>query len=167
MQNRRHPYDAGIGPVIPKRAESTMKTKERRKRLRLYGKRRPRMPKPGLAKRDKGFSLRLINEADSRFAVVKQMRQRLKQLLDDCGTETLAEEWLAARAVFMLGYLESLEIEAYEGKTINWASYCQACNALNGLLTKLGAFATIRKKKTVTLEDYVNGKGAAKERKRR
>lgn len=76
-----------------------MKAK-RRKRLRLYGKRRPRMPKPPMADNDKGFTLRMIREADSRFAVVKQMRERLERLIDDCQFETVAEESLCGRAVF-------------------------------------------------------------------
>ncbi len=130
-----------------------MKTKPK-KRLRLFGKKKVRLPKPGLAKKDKGFTLRMIQEADSRFAVVKQMRTRLQELLEDCGIETKAEEWLAGRAVFMLSYLESMEVDAMEGQEIRWASYCQACNTLNGLLTKLGAFA-IERRPTVSLEDYV------------
>jgi hypothetical protein len=57
---------------------------------------------PVKAKRDKGFSLRSIEEADSRYAVVKTMRNRLKQLKEDVNTDTVAKEWLAGRAVFLL-----------------------------------------------------------------
>src|SRR5262245_36227434 len=128
-----------------------MKIKNKRKRL--YGKKKVRMPKPGFADPKAGFSLRLIEEADSRFAVVKQMKKRLEHLLADCDIQTQAEEWMAARAVFVLSYLESVEVNAYEGKEISWSSYMQACNALNSLLTKLGALGSERKPETVSLED--------------
>src|SRR5688572_21840392 len=114
-----------------------MKTKANRK-TRLYGKHQPRMPMPKTAGRDKGFSLRTINEADSRFAVVKDMRRRLEKLKDESDCDTLAREALAGRAIFLLVYLESCEIEMLEGRQIDWKRYLTAAKALADLLSKLG-----------------------------
>src|SRR4051812_27235148 len=129
-----------------------MKTKHKRK-IRLYGKEQPRMPRPVSAKKDKGFSLRLITEADSRFAVVKQMRKRLESLMEDAGVDTVSKEWLAARAVFLVGYLESMELDALEGKQIDWRRYMQAVRSLSDVLGKLGL--NRESKSAKRLQDYI------------
>jgi len=150
-----------------------MKSKTK-KRLRLYGKQKPRLPKPVNAKKDRrsGFSLRLIQEADSRFSVVKTIKRRLEQLIEDAGCDSIQKEILAGRAVFMAARLESMEVEALEGVEIDWGSYVQACNCLNGVLTKLGLDKHLGHE-VIKLEQYVAGKTEkhdgrhAKERKHR
>lgn len=150
-----------------------MKTKNKR-RLRLYSKRRPKFPNPVNGKKDRksGFSLRLIEEADSRFSVVKTIKRRLEQLIEDAGCDSIQKEILAGRAVFMAARLESMEVEAIEGTEIDWGSYVQACNCLNGVLTKLGLDKHLGHE-VIKLEQYVAGKAEtkdgrhAKERKRR
>jgi len=132
-----------------------MKTKKRK--TRLWGKKRLKMPRPVSANRDKGFSLRLITEADSRYSVVKTMRQRLEQLKEDAGVDTAAKEWLAARAVFLVGYLESEEVNALEGKDINWQRYIQATKALSDVLNKLGIHKDLTRG-VQRLESYISGK---------
>jgi hypothetical protein len=139
-----------------------MKTKKRK--VRLYGKSQPRMPKPVSAKKDKGFSLRMIAEADSRFAVVKQMRKRLQTLMDDAGVTTIQREWLASRAVFLVGYLESLELDALEGTQIDWRRYLQATKGLSDVLSKLGLDREA--KSAARLHDYINGNGSRRKRER-
>jgi hypothetical protein len=133
-----------------------MKTKERKPRL--WGKRRLKMPRPVSAKKDRGFSLRQITEADSRYAVVKTMRQRLEQLKEDAGVDTVSKEWLAARAVFLVSYLESQEVNALEGKEINWQRYIQATKALSDVLNKLGIQKDLARG-VQRLETYISGKG--------
>ena len=113
-----------------------MKTKTRKQMLRR--KNRVKMPKPVSAKKDRGFSLRQINEADARLAVVKTLRKRLKQLMVDAGVDCIQREWLAGRAVFLVAHLESLEVDALEGKDIDWRSYIQSVKALSDVLNKLG-----------------------------
>jgi hypothetical protein len=142
--------------------QSAMKTRHKRRKVRLYGKEQPRFPKPRSAKRDKGFSLKTINNADCRFAVVKQMRKRLDQLMDDAGVDTVSKEWLAARAVFLVGYLESLEVDAFEGKEIDWKRYMQAVKSLSDVLSKLGLDRAA--KSAARLHDYLNGNGSRRKR---
>ena len=116
------------------------------------------MPSPISAKKDKGFSLRLIGEADSRFAVVKAMRRRLEELKRDAGVDTVSKEWLAGRAVFLVGYLESQELDALEGKQIEWRQYLMATRSLSDVLSKLGLDREV--KSAQRLSEYIeNGKG--------
>jgi hypothetical protein len=127
-------------------------------KTRLYGKNPPRLPKPVSAKRDtrEGFSLRIIDEADHRFAVVKQMKSRVDRLIEETGSDTLAKQFMAGRAVFILSYLESTEIDALEGKQIDWKAYLAATKALTDALHKLGM--NREAKSAITLSDYVADK---------
>ena len=130
-----------------------MKTKKITRKPRLYGKRVVKLPYPIVGKKDRGFSLRQITEADNRFAVVKTMKARLKQLIDDADITSIQREWLAARAVFIVGYLESLEVDALDGKQIDWTKYLQATSSLTDVLNKLGLDKVL--KSAQRLEHYV------------
>lgn len=120
---------------------------------RLYGKKQPRMPHPVSAKKDKGFSLRLIDSADHRFAVVKQMQNRVNQLMEEAGCETFAKKCLAGRAVFILSYLESTELDALEGTEIDWRMYFQSVRSLGDVLAKIGLEREA--KSAVRLAEYI------------
>jgi hypothetical protein len=136
------------------------------KKPRLYGKKPPRMPKPVSAKKDKdGFSLRLIDQADHRFAVVKQMKARVDQLLDEAGCETFAKQCLAGRAVFILSYLESTELDALEGKQIDWKMYFQSVRSLGDVLAKIGLDKEA--KQTIQLSQYIESSKKIKSGKQR
>ncbi len=128
-----------------------MKTKK--PKPRLYSDRKVRMPKPIAKRRDKGFSLRMIDEADSRFRAVKEMRRRLQRLKREAGVDTAAREWLAARAVFLLAYLESQEVASLEGEEINWQRYLMTTRSLTDLLNKLGLDREARS--TERLQDII------------
>src|SRR5688572_21697439 len=89
-----------------------------RRKKRLYSTREPRLPLPSykVAKKDKSFALRTLANADSRFAIVKELRRRLEQLKEDTGCVTLQREWMCARAVFLVARIESLEYDVVSGK---------------------------------------------------
>jgi hypothetical protein len=94
------------------------------KKPRLYGKHKQRLPLPkSSSHRAKSFELRTIREADQRLSVVKLMRERIRKLMLDCDAQTIQEEWLASRAVYLLSFLETCEIEAMEGKPMPWKLY--------------------------------------------
>jgi hypothetical protein len=121
---------------------------------RLFAPKRCKLPKPRLSKRSKkDFELRVIGEADQRFHVVKQLRARVQQMMDDCQAETLAKEFLCARAVYLNSFLESQEVEALEGKKPDWRLYLQAVRALADVLSKLGLEPAVKTAKR--LEDYI------------
>jgi hypothetical protein len=131
-----------------------MKTKK--KRLRLSGKKRPRFPLPPVkAKKDDGFSLRVIDEADGRFSLVKRLKQRLERLMEDAAIDSIQKEILAGRCIFLTAYLETLETNCMEGKEIDMGRYAQTVNALNGTLSKLGIEKQVKKEIT-TLEEYLS-----------
>ncbi len=128
-----------------------MKTK---RKPRLWSNRKLRFPRPNDKKQGKTFALRLISEADQRFAVVKELKRRLKRLIEDAGIVSVQKEMLAGRAVFLASYLQSCEVEALEGKQVDYGRYFAAVNALSGVLNKLGLEKKLSKELT-TLESYV------------
>lgn len=115
-----------------------LQARNKKRKPRLKGKHRQHLPKPVTASKDRGFSLRMIEEADGRLASVKLMRARLSDLMEDSGCDTVQQQWLAARGVFLLSYVETLECQALEGHQINWGQYLQAVKALSDVLSKLG-----------------------------
>jgi hypothetical protein len=124
------------------------------KKKRLYGKREPRLPVPSYrTKTKKSFPLKTLLNADQRFSIVKELRARLEQLKEDAGVETVQREWLAARAVFLVARIESLEYDAVTGTDINWKEYIAATKALSEVLKTLGLKQERRKVKT--LESYL------------
>ena len=135
-----------------------MTTTAKLKRFRLYGKKKQKFPKPSTKPKNpdskKGFELRLIREADNRYSCVKTIKRRLTQLLKDAACDSMQREILAGRAIFLAAHLESLEVEALEGKDIDWGSYVHCTNCLNGILTKLGLDRQLANEVT-TLEKYM------------
>jgi hypothetical protein len=132
------------------------------KRTRLTGKSKARMPLPFVkAKKDDGFSLRVIDEADGRYSLVKRLKMRLATLIEDAGIDSIQGEMLAGRCVFLCAYLETLETNCMEGKKIDMGRYAQTVNALNGTLNKLGIQKQVKKDMT-TLEAYVSSNSKKK-----
>jgi hypothetical protein len=139
------------------------------KKPRLYSKREPRLPVPSYRRRtkDKSFALRTLDNCDARFAIVKELRRRLEQLKEDAGVQTIQREWMAARAVFLVSRIESLEYDAVTGKSINWREYMTAVKCLGDVLKRLGLGQ--ERKTTTRLRDYVldaktNGKNGHRNR---
>lgn len=123
------------------------------KKPRLYGVRKYKMPLPP-SRRSKGkFELRTINEADSRYHVVKLLRQRVQKLMDDCAADTLAKELLCGRACYIASFLESQEMDAIEGKEMDWKTYLAAVRSLADVLNKLGLDKAVQG--TKRLETYL------------
>lgn len=126
---------------------------------RLYSRREPRLPLPNpKANRDKSFALRALSNADNRFAIVKELRRRLEQLKEDAGVQTLQREWLAARAVFLVARVESMEYDALTGQEIPWREYVLVTKALVDVLKRLGLDR--ERKTTLSLRKYVAAKSS-------
>ena len=141
---------------------------KKRTKLRLWSKRKPKLPRPrvrGSDKKQGRFALRALDEADSRFAVVKELKRRLNRLNDDAGVDCSQKEMLAGRAVFLCSYLESLEVEAMEGKQIDFDSYTKVLNSLTSVLGKLGVDKQIGRAAT-TLQEYIGTDDDTRNRKR-
>jgi hypothetical protein len=84
------------------------------------------------------FVPRFLDSADQRQACVKAIRQRMKLLKADCGCDSFQKELLVEQAVFISVQLETMKVNALEGQPFEAGSFVQACNALSGLLSKLG-----------------------------
>lgn len=119
---------------------------------RLYSKRKYKAPKPRSRGNGK-FELRVISEADSRYHVVKVLRQQVAKLIADTNADTRQKELLCARAAFIAAYLESQETESLEGKELDWKTYLAAVRSLADVLNKLGLNQA--KAGTQTLQDYL------------
>lgn len=120
---------------------------------RLFAKKKCKLPVPPTKSKGK-FELRTLNEADSRYYVVKRMRERVAKLVEDCNADTIQKEWLCGRAVYIQSFLESQEMDAIEGvKEMNWRTYFQAVRALSDVLHKLGLEKAVAG--TKRLSDYI------------
>jgi hypothetical protein len=125
---------------------------------RLYSPRVPRLPLPKNPNKVKGsFALKTLNNADHRFAIVKELHRRLERLLEDTGATTLQREFMAARAIFLVARCEALEYDAVTGKQINWREYFQATKTLADVLKSLGM--SEERKTTKRLSDYLDQHG--------
>lgn len=92
------------------------------------------------------FVPRFWHAEDSRLAIVKEIRRRCDRLKRDCGADSYAKEILAERAIFILCRLETMECNAIaRDEPIDFGVYTQACNALSGLLAKLGLERKVQK----------------------
>lgn len=109
------------------------------------------------------FELRTIKEADSRYHVVRKLRQGIERMLSEVGESTLAKEMLCGRAVFLCGYLESQEVAQIEGQELDWRVYLQAVRSLADVLNKLGLDQA--KKSAKSLDAYLTDVRKRKARK--
>jgi len=85
------------------------------------------------------FSPRFWEDSDSRIGVVKLIRRRVELLKAHAGGhESAQRDLLCQRCAFVSLILETLEVEAAEGKGLDLGSYVQGVNCLQGLLRTLG-----------------------------
>lgn len=75
---------------------------------------------------------------DKRCKVVKLIRKQLERLKTEACCDSFAKEMLAEQAVFVAVQLETMKVNALEGKEFSAGSYTQMVNCLVGLLGKLG-----------------------------
>jgi hypothetical protein len=104
-------------------------------RRKLTGKQQPKLPKPD---GNGEFELRSIEQLEGRFHIVKLLKKRLQQLLDETGSESLQQEALAARCVSLIAYCEHCEIALHTGEEVNFRNYISAINAIATVLKLLG-----------------------------
>ena len=85
------------------------------------------------------FTPRFLDDADSRIAVVRQIRKLTARLMDEAGGhESFQREMMCSHAAFLHVRLTTLEVEALEGGKLDWGSFIQAINSLSGVLKMLG-----------------------------
>lgn len=81
---------------------------------------------------------RLLDMADQRHKVIKLIRRRLSRLVEEAGCDSIQREMLASEATFISVQLETMRVNALEGKSFDAGVYTAMVNCLSGLLAKLG-----------------------------
>ena len=84
------------------------------------------------------FEPKFWTQADSRLAIVRQIRERYEILKAHAGADSVQRDILCQRATFLTVLLETAEREAIESGKLDAGSYTQSVNALLGLLRALG-----------------------------
>jgi hypothetical protein len=112
-----------------------------------------RKPSPSIPAR---FEPKFWKDADSRLAIVRQIRHRYEALAEQTGADSLQKEILCQRAVFLLCRMETVERRAIEeGEFPDVGTYIQSLNSLISLLRTLGLESA--KKKVANLRSYIDG----------
>jgi hypothetical protein len=91
-----------------------------------------------------------------RISVVKTIRKRYQLLKEHTCADSVQRDLLCQRAAFISVILETQEVEASESGNLDLAVYTQGCNALSGLLIRLGLEKRI--KKVSDLQSYLKNK---------
>lgn len=97
------------------------------------------MTKPQAAPRK--FEPGWIDKLDKRTGIAQSMRARYQSFTDDLGgAERLSysQRSLVERALWLEFWLATQEQAMAEGKEIEVGKWTQACNSLQGILSKLG-----------------------------
>ena len=103
------------------------------------------------------FKPQFWRDADSRLGVVKEIKRRHAQLVQDTAADSFQKIALAERASFLLVWMESQEREAIAcGEFVNLGTYLQALNTLLGLMRTLGLAKQARD--CGTLENHLRKK---------
>jgi hypothetical protein len=85
------------------------------------------------------FTPRFWTDCDSRLAVIRNIRGRYHILREAVGgNESPQRDLLAQRIAFLAILIESAEVGAAEGGTLDHGVYVQSVNALTGLLKAVG-----------------------------
>ena len=103
------------------------------------------------------FRPRFWEDQDGRSVIVREIRERVEALKRDCGAESYQQRSLCQRAIFIELQLESLEIIATAGGSVDMGSFTQMVNCLQGIYGKLGLK---KQMKSFDLQAYAKEKSA-------
>ncbi len=109
------------------------------------------------------FTPRYLDDVDCRTSAIKEFKRRLLELQEAAGADSPQKKLLCERANFIASRLQSMELDALEGRDIDMGVYTQASNALMGILKTLKLDAA-KAGKVLDLDAYVAGKTKAKSR---
>lgn len=102
------------------------------------------------------FEPKFLESTDQRCKVVRLIRERIEELKKDAGIDCIQKEILAKQAVFISVQLETMQVDALEGKEFEVGRFCNLTNTLVGLLKTLGIARTTPK--AVNLKTYLGDK---------
>lgn len=84
------------------------------------------------------FEPKFLETTDQRQKAVKLIRRRLERLKEEAGCDSFQKEILAEQAIFIAVQLETMKVNALEGREFSPGTYTQMVNCLAGLLSKIG-----------------------------
>lgn len=101
------------------------------------------------------FTPRLLDEADQRYHLVREMKRRADALAEECGADSIAKRMLVDEAIYLHLRLETVRSELAQGlpASLDCGQYVQMTNTLKGLLKDLGLERALPK--ADTFEDYL------------
>jgi hypothetical protein len=102
------------------------------------------------------FVPRFWEDADQRQSAVKEIKRRYAALREDIGVDSYQKDILCQRATFIALQLETMEIDATEGRDFPAGQYTQAVNCLVGLFKVLGLEKEVSQ--VIDLKAYVGGR---------
>lgn len=77
--------------------------------------------------------------SDRRNKAIRLIRERLDRLKEEGGCDSFQKEMLAEQAIFIAVQLETMKVNALEGRgEFAPGTFTQMCNCLLGLLGKIG-----------------------------
>ncbi len=135
---------------------------EKRERIQRETERRHEKHPPKTTTLSTRFVPRFWDQADSRLAIIREIRHRMERLQQDCGADSYQKELLCQRTIFIVCKLETMETCAVETGQFDTGVYCQAVNTLIGLLRSLGLER--KAKKVDDLQSYVASKSRRDDR---
>ena len=108
------------------------------------------------------FSPAWMESLDGRTAIAQELRGRYATVCSDLGGEdalSYQEKSLVTRALWLEYHLQQQEELLATGEGFDSGKWVQACNALNGIFSKLGLK---RAAKEVSLTQFIQQKGGKK-----
>ena len=103
---------------------------------------------------------KFLDKSDQRYEVIKLIRRRLERLKTEAGCDSIQKELLANEAVFISVQLETMRVDAIEGKSFEAGKYALLVNALSGILSKLKLHKQAAQ--VLDLDAYVASKAKAR-----
>lgn len=104
------------------------------------------------------FNPKFLDNADGRLQVVRTIRKKVEQLMQDAGgNESTQRAMLVKHTAFLHILLETFETEMAESGRLDLGQFIQATNSLVGLLRMLGLEKRMKNAGT-TLNEYVEEK---------
>jgi hypothetical protein len=83
------------------------------------------------------FTPRYLKDVDLRTSAMKEFKRRLQELQAAAGADSPQKKLLCERANFIASRLQSMELDALEGREIEEGVYAAMTNTLLGLLKTL------------------------------
>ncbi len=84
------------------------------------------------------FVPKFYDQADQRQSMIREIKRRIKRLIDETGADTYAKEKLCERAIHMALLIERMELQQAEGEFIDPVVFSRLVAAEQKIWSQLG-----------------------------